>query len=127
MLNGKAVMFFCFLFFLIVGFIKKILSHKMSYFPEPHTRIKNNVKVKLDLSNYATKFELESVTGFDTPNSAKNSDSVSFKTSVNKLRKLDVDKFKPVSAHLKNQPIKSHDQLKTPYISHPKLLYYFQF
>ena len=88
----------------------------MSYFPEPYTRSKNKFKVKLDLSYYATKPESKSVTGFHTSNSAKNSDSFIFKTTVNKLHKLDIDMFKPVAAHLKNQPAKSHDQLKLPYI-----------
>ena len=119
MLNEKAVIFF---FFSIVGLIKKILLYKMSYFPEPYTRSKNKFKVKLDLSYYATKPESKSVTGFHTSNSAKNSDSFIFKTTVNKLHKLDIDMFKPVAAHLKNQPAKSHDQLKLPYIWNPKLL-----
>ena len=88
--------------------IKKILLYKISYFPEPYTRSKNKFKFKLDLSKYAIKSELKSVTGFDTSNSAKNSDSVSLKTTVNKLHKLDVDKIKPAAAHLKDQPIKSH-------------------
>ena len=32
----------------------------MNYFPEPHTRIKNKIKLKLKLefSNYATKSDL---------------------------------------------------------------------
>ena len=39
----------------------------MSYFLEPYTRSKNKIKVKLDLSNYATKFELKNRTGVDAP------------------------------------------------------------
>ena len=38
---------------LIVGFIKR-------YRPEPYTRSENQIKVKLDLSNYATKCDLKS-------------------------------------------------------------------
>ena len=31
----------------------------MSYFPEPYTRSKNNIKVELNLSNYAAKSDLK--------------------------------------------------------------------
>ena len=42
----------------------------MSYYPEPDSHIKDKVKVALDLSNYATKKELEHATGVDTSNLA---------------------------------------------------------
>ena len=48
---------------LTVRLIKKILLHKVSYFPEPYS--KNNRKVELDLSNYATKSDFKSATGID--------------------------------------------------------------
>ena len=32
----------------------------MSYFPEPHTRSKNKIKVELDQYNYAAKSDLKS-------------------------------------------------------------------
>ena len=38
---------------LIVGWIKRILLYKMSYFPKPHDHSKNEIKVELDLSSYA--------------------------------------------------------------------------
>ena len=38
----------------------------MSYYPEPDSHIRNNVKVVLDLSNNATKKELDHATGADT-------------------------------------------------------------
>ena len=38
----------------------------MSHYPEPDSHIKNKVKVVLDLSNYATKRELDHTTGSDT-------------------------------------------------------------
>ena len=63
MTNGKAV-----IIILAVGFIKKISLYRMSYFPKPYTRSKNKIKVKLDLSNYATKFHLKSTTSVDTSN-----------------------------------------------------------
>ena len=36
----------------------------MSYYPEPENHIRGNVKVVLDLSNYATKKELEHTTSY---------------------------------------------------------------
>ena len=38
----------------------------MSYNPETDSHIRDKVKVVLDLSNYATKKELEHATGIDT-------------------------------------------------------------
>ena len=38
----------------------------MSYYPETNSHIRDKVKVVLDLSNYATKKELDYVTGVDT-------------------------------------------------------------
>ena len=38
----------------------------MSYYPDPESPIKHKIKVVLDLSNYATKKELEHATGIDT-------------------------------------------------------------
>ena len=40
------------------------------YFPKPYKRFGKNVKVKLDLFNYATKPDLNGTTGVDTSNSA---------------------------------------------------------
>ena len=37
----------------------------MSHFPEPDIHIRDKVKVVLDLSNYATKKELDHATGVD--------------------------------------------------------------
>ena len=38
----------------------------MTYYPEPDSHFRNKVKVVSDLSNYATKKELENATGIDT-------------------------------------------------------------
>ena len=38
----------------------------MSSYSEPDSRIRDKVKVVLDLSNYATKKELDHVTGINT-------------------------------------------------------------
>ena len=42
----------------------------MSYYPESGSHIRDKVKVVLDLTNYATKKELEHATGIDTSNLA---------------------------------------------------------
>ena len=42
---------------LIAGLIKKISLYKRIYFPEPYSRSKTKIKVKLDFSNYETKFD----------------------------------------------------------------------
>ena len=63
--------------------VKKILLYKMSYFPEPCSDSKNKIKVKLDLSNSATKTDLKGVTGIDTRKFAKKTDLTSLK-DVNK-------------------------------------------
>ena len=38
----------------------------MSFYPEPDSHIRDKVKVIFDLSNYATKKELEHATGVNT-------------------------------------------------------------
>ena len=49
------------------------------------------VKVELDLSNYATKTDLENATGVDTSPFSKKTDLASLKSDVDKL---DIDKLK---------------------------------
>ena len=49
-----------------------------------------NVKVELDLSNYATKADLNSATSVDTWQFANNSDLASLQSDVDKL---DIDKL----------------------------------
>ena len=47
----------------------------MSYYPEPDSHIRDKVKVVvLDLSNYATKNELDHATGVDTSDLADKKD-----------------------------------------------------
>ena len=38
----------------------------MRYYPEPDIHIRDRIKVVLDLSNYATKKEVDHATGVDT-------------------------------------------------------------
>ena len=62
------------------------------YFPKPHDRFSGNVKVELDLSNYATKFHLKGATGIDTSNLAVKPDLAGLKAEVDEIE--DEDKLK---------------------------------
>ena len=44
---------------LIVGLMKKTLYKMRQYFPKPYKNFGGNVKVELELSNYATKTDLK--------------------------------------------------------------------
>ena len=44
---------------------KKIWLYKRSYFPEPYTDSKHEIKAELDLSNDSTKYDLKNATGVD--------------------------------------------------------------
>ena len=66
------------------------------YFPKLNS-IAENVKVELDLSDYATKADLKKATGVDTSSFAKKSDLANFKPDVDKL---DIDKLKKVPSGL---------------------------
>ena len=103
---------------LIFGLIKNTLLYKRSHFAEP-PHSKNEIKVELCLSNYATKPELKNAT-VDTSKFAENADLASLKSKVDKshidelekspnglnslkskVDELDVDKLKLVSVDLK--------------------------
>ena len=60
------------------------------YFPKPNS-LGTNVKVELDLSNYATKTNLKNAAGVDTSDFAKKTDLANLKSDVDKL---DIDKLK---------------------------------
>ena len=68
------------------------------YFPKPKS-LGANVKVELDLSNYATKADLKNATGVDTLDSAKETDLANLKSDVDKL---DIDKLKDARTSLSN-------------------------
>ena len=52
------------------------------YFPEPYGLSGGNVKVELNLSNYAAKVELKGATDIDTSTPAPKKGFVSFETNV---------------------------------------------
>ena len=66
------------------------------YFPQNRSH-GGDIKVKLDLSNYATKIDLKNVTHVYVSSFASKTNLASLKTEVDKI---DVDKLKTVPADL---------------------------
>ena len=62
----------------------------MSYYP-PYRISSNNIKVELDLTNYATKTDLNNITHVDTSSFASKTNLAALKTE---LDKIDIDKLK---------------------------------
>ena len=62
------------------------------YFP-PSRRFGGDIKVKVDLSNYATKTDLKNVTHVDVSSFASKKNLASLKTEVDKI---DAEKLKTV-------------------------------
>ena len=71
---------------------------KMSQcFPKPFGRFDEDIRVNLDLSNYATKANLKGATEVSTPNLALKSNSAKLMAEV---EKIDIDKLKTAPADL---------------------------
>ena len=68
----------------------------MSYCP-PYRSSRNNIKVKLDLSNYATKDDVKNITHVDVSSFASKTNLAALKTEVDKM---DPDKLKTTPADL---------------------------
>ena len=81
--------------FLIAGLIKR--SYKMSQYFSPYGSSGGDIKVELDLSNYATKTDLKNVTHVDVSSFASKTNLSILKTEVDKI---DVDKLKTVPLDL---------------------------
>ena len=84
----------------------------MSYYP-PYKSSSNNVKVELDLTNYATKTDLKNITHVDVSSFASKTNLEALKTEVDKI---DADKLKTVPVDLaklsnvvKNEVVKKTD------------------
>ena len=65
----------------------KRVYYKMSYYP-PYKSSSNNIKVELDLTNYATKTDLNNITHVDTSSFASKTNLAALKTEV---EKIDID------------------------------------
>ena len=68
----------------------------MSYYP-PYRSSSNNIKVELDLSNYATKDDVKNITHVDVSSFASKTNLAALKTEVDKV---DADKSKTTPADL---------------------------
>ena len=71
-------------------------NYKMSYYP-PYKSFSNNVKVELDLTNYATKTDLKNITHADVSSFASKTNLAALKTEVDKI---DADKLKTAPTDL---------------------------
>ena len=83
-----------------------------NYFP-PYNNSSKNIKVELDLSNYATKDDVKNITHVDVSNYASKTNLAALKTEVDKI---DTDKLKAVPNDLaklsnvvKNDVVKKTD------------------
>ena len=86
----------------------------MSYYP-PYRSSSNNIKVKLDLTNYATKDDVKNITHVDVSSYATKTNLASLKTEVDKI---DTDKLKTVPADLaKLSNVVKHDVAKKTHYS----------
>ena len=91
-------------------------SYKMSQYFPLYRRSAGDIKVELDLSNYATKTDLKNVTYVDVSSFASKTNLASLKTEVDKI---DADKLKtfPVNLAKLSNVIKNDVVKKTEYNS----------
>ena len=69
----------------------------MSQYYPPYNSSSNNIKVELDLANYATKTDLKNITHVDVSSFASKTNLAALKTEVDKI---DADKLKTTPADL---------------------------
>ena len=69
----------------------------MSQYYPPYRSSSNNIKVELDLANYATKTDLKNIIHVDVSSFASNTNLAALKTEVDKI---DADKLKTIPADL---------------------------
>ena len=94
------------------------------YFP-PYNNSSNNIKVELDLSNYATKDDVKNITHVDVSSYATRTNLAALKTD--KIDKIDTDKLKTVPDDLaklinvvKNEVVKKTDFSADNYVTRTK-------
>ena len=75
----------------------KKLNYKMSAYYAPYKNSSNNIKVKSDLTNYATKTDLKNITHVDVSSFGSETNLAALKTEVDKI---DADKLKTAPADL---------------------------
>ena len=69
----------------------------MSQYYPPYRNSRNNIKVELDLVNYATKTDLNNITHVDVRSFASKTNLAALKTEVDKI---DADKLKTTPTDL---------------------------
>ena len=69
------------------------VAYKMSQYIPPYNNSSENIKVELDLSNYATKKDIKVITHVDTSSYALKTNLAALKTEVDNI---DTDKLKTV-------------------------------
>ena len=80
------------------------------YFPKPPSSHRENIKIEVDLSNYATKADIKNITHVDTSDFALKANLANLKTEADKL---DIDKLVPVHLDLsKLSNVVKHDAVK---------------
>ena len=68
------------------------------YFPKPfNSHFGDSIKVKIDLSNYATKADIQNISHVDTSSFALKTNLATLKTEVDKL---DIDRLVPIPVDL---------------------------
>ena len=83
------------------------------YFPKPfNSHFGDSIKVKIDLSNYATKTDIKNISYVDTSGFALKPNLANLKTEVHKL---DVDKLVPIPVDL-SDVVKKMMLLKKLYV-----------
>ena len=94
-----------------------------TYYP-PYKSSSNNIKVELDLTNYATKTDLKNITHTDASSFASKTNLAALKTEADKT---DVDKLKTgpcdlakLSNVVKNEVVKKIDFSADNYVTRTK-------
>ena len=79
----------------LAGFLRNISKdyYKLSQYYPPYKSSSNNIKVELDLSNYATRDDVKNITHVDVSSYATKTNLAALKTKVDKI---DTDKLKTV-------------------------------
>ena len=67
------------------------------FYPKPYKSFGRNIKVKVDLSNYAIKADIKNISHVDTSSLALKTNLPDLKTEVDKL---DINKLVPVPTDL---------------------------
>ena len=98
--------------------------YKMSQYFPPYNNSSGNIKVELDLSNYATKDDVKNITHVDVSSYATKTNLAALKTEVDKI---DTDKLKTVPDDLakfsnvvKNEVVKKTDFSADDYVKKTK-------